>query len=69
MRITREPYTAEVVDVIDSNSRTRTGFRYIIREKVRGQEKTIFESPVTEDSSYCMDRAEDHLQELRRNAA
>jgi len=68
MKITREPYVAEVVDFIDPTSRTRTGFRYIIREKVRGEEKTIFESPVSEDSDYCFSRAEDHLQSLQRVA-
>jgi hypothetical protein len=68
MKITREPYVAEVVDFIDPNSRVRTGFRYVIREKVQGEEKQIFESAVSEDSDYCFNRAEDHLQALQRAA-
>ncbi len=68
MKITRDPYVAEVVDFIDPNSRVRTGFRYIIREKVHGEERQIFESPVSEDSDYCFSRAEDHLQALQRAA-
>ena len=69
MKIQREPYVAEVVDFIDPNSRIRTGFRYVISEMVNGQEKRIFESAVTEDSDYCLSRAEDHLQSLRESAA
>ena len=68
MKITREPYVAEVVDFIDPNSGVRTGFRYVIRKMVDGEEKQIFESPVSEDSEYCFNRAEDHLQELQRAA-
>jgi hypothetical protein len=68
MKITREPYVAEVVDFIDPDSRVRTGFRYVIRKMVQGEEKQIFESSVSEDSDYCFNRAEDHLQELQRAA-
>ncbi|HLH09110.1 MAG TPA: hypothetical protein VKW78_17870 [Terriglobales bacterium] len=70
MRITREPYTAEVIDVIDPISRTRAGFRYVIREAgENGEQKKIFESPVSEDCDYCFNRAEDHLQALRERVA